>query len=652
MSRFNGAPAIIACCALIGILFALLQREPRASAPPVQFTDHTRNAGLVRYAPSFATVATDLDNDGLDDLFVGHHGHPPALFLNRDGRFIEQPLPAPLTGFDDRHAYTFVDLDNDGDRDFIYAGGGADGIGAGSVNRVFRNELVERGSLAFTEASADSDIAYPRWRARVFHPIASPDGTHVDLYLTAIHKRRDESTNLYVTNRSTPGRLALQVARDAPLNARITSDGRDLVFDYDRDGDPDFLSIATERAALYRNNNGRLEHVSSIIDGLRKVRSGAVADFNNDGYPDLYLGATASHSGGDNISSNRDEIHFVVERQARDPEDALSFTATSDTLRFDFVQHIASEGRARVDASDIFIGRGGMHPKQRRGQLTHSEAAGKPADMRSPGTYLWREEDTGTWQVVWRHDEQLPAKSKGIIYGEGISLLGTAGMEERPLDEVQDYLLINRQGRGWHLLAPEQLRHREWTNYLTAADFNNDGLIDIAGVRSRDQGRPNGEPFLLTNQGDLQFTFEHILANAQDDIFRADAIVHGFFNNDGLPDLFFTNGFGLMPGHVGPYQMWLNSTPDPGAHALLVLQGTRSNRDAIGAQVELYNAAGDLLGYREIGPGFGRGQDTLQLHFGLGSYDGALEARVRWPGAADPQSFALAGPGKHILTER
>ena len=98
--------------------------------------------------------------------------------------------------------------------------------------------------------------------------------------------------------------------------------------------------------------------------------------------------------------------------------------------------------------------------------------------------------------------------------------------------------------------------------------------------------------------------------------------MHGFFNDDGLPDLFYTNGDGLMPSHRGPYQLWFNSSDSPGGYLILELEGGTSNRDAIGAQVELRDAAGALLGYRELGPAYGRSQDTHKLHFGLADHPG------------------------------
>ena len=206
---------------------------------------------------------------------------------------------------------------------------------------------------------------------------------------------------------------------------------------------------------------------------------------------------------------------------------------------------------------------------------------------------------------------------------------------------VQDYIVMNEAGSDWEILRTDLPDHYYWVNDVTSGDFNNDGWVDIVGVRSRDYGKENGTPFIVLNHGGLEFTRHDILVSSEDDIFRADLIVQGFFNNDGLPDLFSTNGRGLLPSHRGPYQYWLNTSTKTNGYLMLELQGSTTNRDAIGAQVELYDSDGQLMGYREVGPAYGRSQDTHILHFGLGDVDGIFGLRVQWFGQKQAQEFQV-----------
>jgi FG-GAP-like repeat/ASPIC and UnbV len=641
------ALAVTSAC----LLMPAIARSTGVEVPQVEFENNTEQAGLTLYTPTFSIVVADIDNDGADDLFVGHHGFVPALYLNRNGRFLAQPEVLPIKNRADRHGFTFVDFDNDGDKDFVVAGGGADGIGVGMANEVFQNLLVEKGNLEFVDVSDSSDIGDASGRTRVLLPIANKRGDKVDLYSTGLHKGRTGSKNIYAVNHSTPSNVVFKMDKQSSLARDIESDGKDLFFDFDRDGLADFLSIGGGRALLLRNNAGTFTRESTELDNIWGVISAAVADFNNDGFPDLYLGGANGTTNSDHVVSNAEEIHFSVGKQDDDESEQVTFKTASGRLKFNFTEHIPALGRPRVDATDIFIGAKRENPKHRTAQTGKLRAQGKPENTATAGIYIWHEPGDDLWRILWRHGKKSPSASKGIIYAEGIELVETRDLEKLPVRDSQDYILINKQGKDWRVLKLEELRHSLWTNHLTAADFNNDGFIDVAGVQTGEDGALNGDAFLVLNLGNDAFSRQIILQNEEDDIFRADLIVHGFFNNDGLPDLFYTNGFGLLPSHVGPYQFWLNTTQTSNAHLLLELEGTTSNRDAIGAQIELYDMEERLLGYRELGSNFNRGQNTHKVHFGLGDGKGPYSLRIRWPGTQQWQTLLVNGNGFYHIRQ-
>jgi hypothetical protein len=60
------------------------------SPAPLAFADVTSVAGITYTGPSWSVAWADADKDALPDLFVGNHGAPHNLFLNRGtGRFAE-----------------------------------------------------------------------------------------------------------------------------------------------------------------------------------------------------------------------------------------------------------------------------------------------------------------------------------------------------------------------------------------------------------------------------------------------------------------------------------------------------------------------------------------------------------------------------------
>ena len=70
-----------------------------------------------------------------------------------------------------------------------------------------------------------------------------------------------------------------------------------------------------------------------------------------------------------------------------------------------------------------------------------------------------------------------------------------------------------------------------------------------------------------------------------------------------------------------------------GPSILFSLRGTRSNRDAIGAVIELETADGRQIQTLRAGSGF-LSQNTKAVHFGLGQDPGTLRATIQWPNGA------------------
>src|SRR5262249_41979318 len=95
------------------------------------------------------------------------------------------------------------------------------------------------------------------------------------------------------------------------------------------------------------------------------------------------------------------------------------------------------------------------------------------------------------------------------------------------------------------------------------------------------------------------------------------------FDDDGRLDLFVANA------GAEPY-LYHNVEPLPNHWVELVLQGTRSNREAVGAQVRLTAGGRTLLRFVDGGNGFA-GESTKRVHFGLGPTMTVDRVEVRWP---------------------
>lgn len=592
--------------------------------PKVTFEDCTQAFGLVKYSPCFGIAVSDLNLDGVDDLVVSNHGQIPSLYINQGNRFKDQSDLLPDQYAADRHGVIAVDLDNDGDRELIFGGGGGDGFGSGQINRLYRNLLHESGVLKFEEISEEAGIAYQIWRTRCLIPVPNPEGSWIDLYMAC--NLRENCTNHYLTN-SGNSDIRFYSNSTKGLNQPFISEGMDLFFDYDRDGDQDLLMILHYEPVIYENVEESYQRRDFFPANLAITYCVAAGDLNNDGYLDLYFGRESDKVYSDSLSFNEEELHFVMHQQEGDTSDRLVFSLDGDYVDIDFIWH--GGGMTHTDPSTVFIGAQGSHPVSRRTRITPEDAKGKPPDC-GEGIYLWCQPGTSFWILECKYSGENGIQ-KGKLMAKSFQNPELRQVETFSPSSTSDKIFFNREGRGFDVLNLTSLTHFQNTRSVIMCDLNNDGWVDIAGIRGSEQGRFNGDHFLLINQGMGRFEFYSEFDNSEDDIFQASHLVHGFFNDDGLPDLFLTNGYGLSPGNWGPYRLVINRTVSPGKFVLLELEGKHINRDALGAQVELYTLGDTFLGYRELGVGYNRTQHSHKIHFGLGDLaESKVKARIRW----------------------
>ncbi len=165
-------------------------------------------------------------------------------------------------------------------------------------------------------------------------------------------------------------------------------------------------------------------------------------------------------------------------------------------------------------------------------------------------------------------------------------------------------------------------------------DADNDGNTDLF-VGGRDTSS------LYLNLGDGRFA-----RNASE---RHKCFVSGMacadLDEDGDPDLYLTDSFSAS--------RWLVNRTDTGRHLRLKIRGTRSNADAVGARVFLYDAgfAGDpsrLKGMREVsGSAVCNSMSSRVVLFGVP--DGKpKDVRVRFPSGIE-RTWASVAPGGGTL---
>jgi hypothetical protein len=167
-----------------------------------------------------------------------------------------------------------------------------------------------------------------------------------------------------------------------------------------------------------------------------------------------------------------------------------------------------------------------------------------------------------------------------------------------------------------------------WANAFV--DFNNDGWKDLFSANSHvtdnieafseHRYRQPNSVFVNLRNG----TFRDVSAQAGDDFQRSGAhrgAAFADFNGDGRID--------IVVSRLGePAELWINETD--GAHhwIILKLEGTRSNRDGIGARVKI----GDQHNHMTTSAGYAS-SSHFGIHFGT-SHETIPSVEIRWPSGA------------------
>jgi hypothetical protein len=442
------------------------------------------------------------------------------------------------------------------------------------------------------------------------------------------------------------------------------------------------------RSALYRNNgDGTFTDVTAKAgvgaEGLFGMGV-AVGDYNNDGFPDLFvLGygrCILFHNNGDGTFSDV-TAKVGVENSGRWGSSAAWFDYDNDG-RLDLV--IANYW---APDNNFWCGDHGpglrsyCHPDNYHGQaptLYHNNGDGTFTDvsLRSgvgakPGNGLGvvtLDYDDDGWQDIFIANDSMPNflfhnnrdgtfREVGYMAGVAVSMDGTSeagmgvdaadasgdGQMDLVVTHLDSQLARFYQNMGGGVFDDATLRSK--ISYATFhmsgfgtrfMDYDNDGWRDIFMCdghildnieRYRSEVR-YAEPKLMfrnTGRGIFENVSERLGADFERPRVSRGAAV-GDFDNDGDLDV-------LVNNNGEPAQLLRNDGGNANHWLEIFLIGTKSNRDGVGARVKL--KAGDLTlcDQRKGGMSYQSAQDP-RLHFGLGAHGTVDALEIIWPSGA------------------
>ena len=603
----------------------------------IQFEDVSQQAGIIRIGESWGNAWGDFDGDGYLDLWATNHRHKPSLYRNNgDGTFtdiIDEVWDANPDA--DTHGVAWADFDNDGDQDLIVLSGSGGGLGGTRNNHANHFYVNENGLLI--ERAKEFGLDYPLLRGRTPLWLDSNRDGRLDLLLSGVKRdyRGDlitsalfgQTTNGFENINTITG-ISLQESAALAQYADLTADGNMEII----------LSYYRYPLAIYETSLTPFKDLIETL-GIPKgysVHDAAIADFNGDLRPDIFLasGAYRSYAGQINpyklelnMRGNPDEIGINFKTAGE-----VSFQIYSEWGPRLSLVNIGTDGHyvTKFDGGQFQ----GVTPNLRSATY---EVTLSPEDPRviglkprpenaDYGIYLGYQQDTKTWTLI---SQKKPA----IILVEAtqpISELETINFFfPDPRGQPPSRLLINQQDGFQNAGTIGTLHTFEDGRCVAAGDFDNDMDIDLYVVRSRTSANvPNR---LYTNLGNGSFLesldTDEISGSSAG---RGQSATVADYDIDGYLDLFVTNGRAEYPFSEGPDQLFRNL--GTGNNWLQIdLEGTLSNRDGIGARLFATTPDGKTQ-LRENGGGIHWAQqDQKRIHFGLAQNQKVSELVIRWP---------------------
>jgi len=535
---------------LIPIVLMAAAEQPAFG--PIRFEDATRKAGIA-FTHSFGAeqlgsllestgagvVWFDYNHDGYPDLYVvsgrplgsGMHPYPlrkepelaPHNHLyrnNRDGTFTDVTASAGVATDLYSMAAVAADFDNDGNEDLLVTGYG----------RVilYRN----KGDGTFEDVTAKAGIHVSGWSIGAAWLDYDRDGC-VDLFVGRYVKFDPEYRAYYAAD-NYPGPL------DYPAETNVL---------------------------LHNNCDGTFGDTSAKagIAGLKGRAMGVTAaDFDGDGYPDIYVANDKSEN---------------------------------------FLLHNQRDGTFKEIAGQAGV------------------AFGQNGENTSAMGPVFADFDNDGKMDLWISDSKynrLYRNSGGAMFSD---ITERAGISQLAAQYVS-------WGTG-------------------VQDFDNDGLLDVFIVHGGLIHMVSQEHSVFRNAGNGKFVDASATAgpffNARTGVKSVGrGAAFADYDNDGKMDVYIVNlgGAGIL---------LRNTSPGAGHWIGVDLVGRKSNRDGIGAKIEV--VAGQVRQQRQRTAGSGYlSQDDGRVHFGLGAATAADRVTVTWP-SGTVQTLDKVSAGRVIRIE-
>lgn len=413
--------------------------------------------------------------------------------------------------------------------------------------------------------------------------------------------------------------------------------------DYNNDGLKDIFVLrgawkvkyGKEPNSLLKNNgDGSFTDVTQQAGLLSfyPTQTATWADFNNDGWLDVFIGNETGPQGEINTSE-----FFINNKNGTFSEAAAS--AGCNVIAF--VKGVTSGDYDNDGWTDIFCStlNGKKILLKNEGIVNgviHFKDVSQQAGLsnNTSGTFT-------TWFWDYDNDGWLDILVSGYEFNKSLAWYAAAEALNQPTGNSGKIFLFRNNHNGTFEDVSEKtgLHHIAFSMGGNFGDIDNDGYLDFYMGTGNPQYTSLVPNKLFKNIQGTHFadvTLQGRVGNLQ----KGHGVSFVDLDNDGDQDIHIEMG-GAFVGDAYENALYVNPGQNDNHRLLLSLQGSVCNRAAIGARIKISFTENGIKRtiYRDVNSGGSFGANPLMQHIGTGQATTIDEIAIQWPGIGTQQVF-------------
>jgi hypothetical protein len=406
------------------------------------------------------------------------------------------------------------------------------------------------------------------------------------------------------------------------------------IADYDNDGYPDILVTAYGRCTLYRNNgNGTFTDVTEKagVAAPGWTTSAVWFDYDNDGKLDLFLCSFVQYSAKSDVFCGDNKLgkRFYCIPRVFKPTPSLLYHNNGDGT---FAKVSTGTDIERALGKALGVVATDINNDGRMDLFVANDTV---------QNFLFVNRGKGTWNEIGLQAEVGFSVNGTPRSGMGVDAadFNGDGRQDLFVANVDQELFSLYQNEGNEIFMDVAAPHAvaQATRLLSGwglkfFDYDNDGFVDLMlanghpddMIESYSRQVRYKEPLLLFHHDGKKLT--NVSAQAGpvfQKVFPARGLAVGDFNNDGRID--------VVIGNNGEAPVLLRNNAGEGNHWVgLKLQGTNCNRDAVGATIAWSAGGAERRRFKSNGGSYLSSHDMREV-LGLGSAAKVDWVEITWP---------------------